>query len=105
LLRQDLISQEQLLMALEEQKNTHKKLGEILIERNLITLPELEYYLENQHLQLEEFLIFKRIVKEKVFRKFNQFKIPIKNLRDYVTMNQMFQELSLRKNGYWLTRK
>ena len=104
LLRQNLLEQDQLLMALEEQKNTDKKLGEILIDKKIITLAELEYFLKNQHLKIEEFLISKKIVKQKFFNKSTQFITPIKNLKDYIAINRILQELFLKKNGYWLTK-
>ena len=65
LIRQNLLSAEELERALlEQQLNPNLKLGEILLKNNALSLPQLKFYLKNQNVKFGELLVNKKILKE-----------------------------------------
>ena len=62
LLRQKLITEEELSIALAEQEKQERKLGEILIEKGYINHQKLHQHLKNQNIKLGEILIEKKII-------------------------------------------
>lgn len=65
LVRQDLITKDSLQKALQEQKQfSNLKIGEILVKNNLISLPHLRYYLKSQNIKLGEILIERKLIKD-----------------------------------------
>ena len=53
LVRQGLLTREELTSALSEQQQfPNLKLGEILVRKDYISLPQLKYYLKNQNIRL-----------------------------------------------------
>lgn len=60
--RKSLINQDQLGQVLAEQTRYGKKLGELLIERNLVSRHEVERALVNQQIKLGEVLLRKRLI-------------------------------------------
>ena len=62
LLKQNLITEEELLIALSEQKKQDRKLGEILLERGYIHHEKLNQQLKNQNIKLGDILIEKKII-------------------------------------------
>ena len=64
LIRQGLITRSYLEDLLEEQQSSNLKLGEILIQKNMISLPQLKYYLRNQNIKIGEILVERKLVKK-----------------------------------------
>ena len=65
LVRQDLITRDSLEKALQEQKQfSQLKIGEILVKNNLISLPHLRYYLKSQNIKLGEILVEHKLIKD-----------------------------------------
>ncbi len=65
LIRQNLLSAEELEQALlEQQLNPNLKLGEILIHNNSLSLSQLKFYLKNQNVKFGQLLVEKKIIKE-----------------------------------------
>ncbi|MGK7896067.1 MAG: hypothetical protein AB4372_21260, partial [Xenococcus sp. (in: cyanobacteria)] len=62
LLKQNLITENELLTALAKQKNQEKKLGEILIQEKYVTQEEINRQLRNQKITLGEILIEKNLI-------------------------------------------
>jgi N-acetylglucosaminyldiphosphoundecaprenol N-acetyl-beta-D-mannosaminyltransferase len=69
LVRQNLVSEDCLSIALKEQQKTHKKLGEILIQQGSISQAELEYHLNNQKVKLGELLVDNHVISPNQLRK------------------------------------
>ncbi|GAB4246063.1 MAG: hypothetical protein Kow0049_35900 [Stanieria sp.] len=113
LIRQNLITEEALNLALQEQQKTSKyKLGEILIAKKYISLPELEYHLNNQKIKLGEILIAKNIISSNKLTKLlkdqenNKTKLGNILVKQKIISNKQLQSLLLeqylRKQGLWL---
>ena len=65
LLKQNLITENDLLNALAKQKNCGKKLGEILLEEKFIAREQFNRQLKNQQISLGELLIEKKLISAK----------------------------------------
>ena len=65
LIRQHVISREELQQALVEQKlKPNLKIGEILVRSNQISLSQLKFYLKNQTIKLGQLLVERKILKQ-----------------------------------------
>jgi N-acetylglucosaminyldiphosphoundecaprenol N-acetyl-beta-D-mannosaminyltransferase len=65
LMRQNILNQEQLDVALlQQQLNPEQKLGEILVRNHSLSLSQLKFYLKNQKVKLGQLLIDKKIIKQ-----------------------------------------
>ena len=62
LVRQNIITRENLEQALSQQKESGLKIGEILVRRNHLSLSQLKFYLRNQKIEFGDFLIEKKIL-------------------------------------------
>jgi N-acetylglucosaminyldiphosphoundecaprenol N-acetyl-beta-D-mannosaminyltransferase len=112
LVRQNIISNRDLLMALEEQHSSKRKLGEILIDRGYISVDELEYYLKNQKVKLGELLVENSaIAPNRLNRLLSQQKLSRKKLgellieKDILSTQQLqefLREQYWRHHGLWL---
>jgi N-acetylglucosaminyldiphosphoundecaprenol N-acetyl-beta-D-mannosaminyltransferase len=116
LVRQNLITEEALNLALQEQqKNPQNQLGEILIAKGYISLPELEYYLKNQNIKLGEMLIEKKIILSNKLINILKIQKQSKNKLGEILIEQkiisqkqlqsFLLEQYLRRQGLWLTNK
>lgn len=64
LVRQGLITRDILDKVIQEQEQASElKIGEVLIKRNFISLPQLRYYLRNQNIKLGEILLEQKLIK------------------------------------------
>lgn len=112
LIRQNLISQDSLSVALEQQRLTHKKLGEILVEYSYLSHLELEYYLKNQKMRLGELLVYHQVLSEKNLNRLLEAQKMTKNRLGEIVrqqkilsreqIHQFLLEQYLRKKGLWL---
>lgn len=69
LVRQNVISSEELQCALLDQKlNRNLKIGEILVRQHLISLSQLKFYLKNQNIQFEDFLLERQVLSKHKLR-------------------------------------
>jgi N-acetylglucosaminyldiphosphoundecaprenol N-acetyl-beta-D-mannosaminyltransferase len=112
LVRQNIISDRDLFMALEEQHSSQRKLGEILIDRGYISVDELEYYLKNQKVKLGELLVENSaIAPNRLERLLSQQKLSRKKLgellieKDILSTQQLqefLREQYWRHHGLWL---
>jgi N-acetylglucosaminyldiphosphoundecaprenol N-acetyl-beta-D-mannosaminyltransferase len=112
LVRQNLVSENSLLLALEEQCKTSQKIGEILVEKALISQPELEYYLNNQRIKLGELLIQHHVLSPSHLNKLlSTQKLANKKLGEIMLdrkilseqqLKQFLLEQYLRHQGLWL---
>ncbi|MGF1588227.1 MAG: WecB/TagA/CpsF family glycosyltransferase [Pleurocapsa sp.] len=65
LMKQNLLSAEELKQALLQQKlNPNLKLGEILVRNNSLSLSQLKFYLKNQNIKFGQLLVEKKILKQ-----------------------------------------
>ncbi|MBW4646956.1 MAG: WecB/TagA/CpsF family glycosyltransferase [Goleter apudmare HA4340-LM2] len=114
LLKQGVLNAEDLEKSLQEQKQfPNMKLGEILIKNNFISLPQLKYYLKNQHIKLGEILVEKKIIKIstiqkalfiqelKKSKKIGEILVEI-NVLSYEQVKVAIMEQYLRRKGLWL---
>ena len=62
LVRQNIITRENLEQALSQQKESGLKIGEILVRRNHLSLSQLKFYLRNQNIKFGDFLVEKKIL-------------------------------------------
>ncbi|NJM85837.1 MAG: WecB/TagA/CpsF family glycosyltransferase [Hydrococcus sp. RU_2_2] len=112
LLRQNLVSDVVLSTALEEQRLTKKKLGEILVERGYISPDELEYYLQNQKIKLGELLVQNHIISQAKLNKLLDLQqsnhcrlgevIIQQKILSPQQLEQFLREQYWRKQGLWL---
>lgn len=112
LVRQNLISEKSLLLALEEQHKTSQKLGEILVARDYISQPELDYYLNNQKIKLGELLIQNHVISNSHLKiLLNSQKLTNQKLGEIMLAQKILSEQQLkqflleqywRHNGLWL---
>jgi N-acetylglucosaminyldiphosphoundecaprenol N-acetyl-beta-D-mannosaminyltransferase len=112
LLRQNLVSEPILSTALEEQRLTNKKLGEILVERGEICPDELEYYLQNQRIKLGELLVQNQIISQAKLnhllelQKSNHCLLGEVMVQQKVLSSKQIEQFLLeqywRKQGLWL---
>ncbi len=66
LIRQNVLTREELNQALSQQKSkSNLKLGEILVRSNLISLSQLKFYLKNQNIMLGQLLIERKKIKQR----------------------------------------
>jgi N-acetylglucosaminyldiphosphoundecaprenol N-acetyl-beta-D-mannosaminyltransferase len=113
LLRQNLVSEVVLSTALEEQRLTKKKLGEILVEQGEISRDELEYYLQNQKIKLGELLVQSQVISQTKLnhlldlQKSNHHRLGEVMIQQKVLssqqLEQILREQYWRKQGFWLT--
>ena len=90
LVRQNVISREDLKQALSSQEKAHGlKLGEILVRSNLISLSQLKFYLKNQNIKFGDFLVERRIINQRSLEN-------ILNLKD--ESNKKIGEIILEQN-------
>ena len=76
LVRQNIISREDLIQALLEQESQPGlKLGEILVRQNLVSLSQLKFYLKNQNIKFGDFLVERKVLNRRSLKN-------ILNLRD-----------------------
>lgn len=112
LVRQNLISPIMLESVLEEQQDTHYPIGKILLNKGLVSLPELEYHLYNQKIKLGELVVFngiitqaqlKRILREQqlIHLRLGEFLVQ-KKLLSGGKLDQLLREQYLRRQGLWL---
>ncbi|MEO1670283.1 MAG: WecB/TagA/CpsF family glycosyltransferase [Cyanobacteria bacterium J06631_2] len=65
LIRQNILTREELEQALMQQMKSSNKLGEILVRTNRISLSQLKFYLKNQSITLGQLLLEKKILKQR----------------------------------------
>ena len=115
LVRQNLVSQTCLSVALEKQRINHKKpkIGEILVNQGDICQAELEYHLKNQRIKLGELLVNNKIISQvQLDRWLKTQKFTFKKLGEIIVeqkilshedLKQCLLEQYLRRRGIWLT--
>jgi N-acetylglucosaminyldiphosphoundecaprenol N-acetyl-beta-D-mannosaminyltransferase len=113
LVRQNLVSEEALSMALEEQSETQKKVGEILTEQGHISQAELNYYIKNQSIRLGDLLVENAIISKAHLRKLiARHQLAKKKLGEVLVeekvlstaeLHQLLIEQYWRRHGLWLT--
>ncbi|BAU66929.1 putative UDP-N-acetyl-D-mannosaminuronic acid transferase [Stanieria sp. NIES-3757] len=118
LIRQNLLTEQSLVIALQEQKKLNDcKLGEILVQKGYISLPELKYHLKNQKIKLGEILLDKKIIssnkleqllylqlQDNTNKKLGEIMLE-SNLISVEQLQLLLIEQDLRKNGWWLNIK
>lgn len=115
LVRQNLIPESILSIALEEQHSHQKKLGEILVERGYLSQVELDYHLKNQKIKLGELLVDYQVLSkarlEKILKQ-QCLKLTSQKLGEILLeqkilsseeLRQFLVEQYWRKKGLWLT--
>ena len=65
LIRQNILTRDELEEALGQQIKSSSKLGEILVRTNRISLSQLKFYLKNQSITLGQLLLEKKILKQR----------------------------------------
>jgi N-acetylglucosaminyldiphosphoundecaprenol N-acetyl-beta-D-mannosaminyltransferase len=113
LLRQNLVSETSLSIALEKQHIKNEKLGEILVDQEDISQAELEYHLKNQRIKLGELLVEKKIVSQSQLNRWLKIQKSVnKKLGEIIVeqkilsheqLKQFLIEQYCRKQGLWLT--
>jgi N-acetylglucosaminyldiphosphoundecaprenol N-acetyl-beta-D-mannosaminyltransferase len=112
LVRQNLISETSLSIALEQQRISSKKLGEILVHQEGISQAELEYHLKNQTIKLGELLVQNKIVSQaqlnrwlktqkSTHKKLGEIIVEQKIL-SYEQLKRFLIEQYCRQQGLWL---
>lgn len=118
LIRQNLLTEQSLAIALQEQKELPDcKLGKILVQKGYISLPELKYHLKNQKIKLGEILLDKKIISSNKLeqllhlqlqdnnkKKLGEIMLEL-NLISADRLQLLLIEQDLRKNGWWLNVK
>ncbi|PAX59727.1 glycosyltransferase [Brunnivagina elsteri CCALA 953] len=117
LFKQGLLSKENLEKSLQIQKQfPHLKLGEISIQNNFISLPQLKYYLKNQNIKIGEILVDKKIIKlsslqkalliqeSKKSQKLGEILVET-NILSCEQLRMVIVEQYLRRKGLWLNSK
>ncbi len=112
LVRQNLVSEDDLAIALEEQRFSQKKVGEIMIERGYLSQDELEYYVKNQGVRLGDLLIDNSIISQPRLKKLlSRQKKASKKLGEVLVeqkvlstqqLQQFLIEQYWRRHGLWL---
>jgi N-acetylglucosaminyldiphosphoundecaprenol N-acetyl-beta-D-mannosaminyltransferase len=112
LVRQHLVSETSLSVALEKQRISHKKVGEILVHEEYISQPELEYHLKNQRIRLGEILVQNKIISPtqlnrwlKIQRSANKKLGEIiveQKILSHEEINHFLMEQYCRQQGLWL---
>lgn len=114
LIRQKLLTEETLEKALREQSlYPQLKLGEILIKEGYISLPELEYHLENQKIKFGEIVVNKKLLlprklnqllqkQKKTNKKLGEIMLELK-LISHEQLRLLLLEQYWRRQGWWLS--
>jgi N-acetylglucosaminyldiphosphoundecaprenol N-acetyl-beta-D-mannosaminyltransferase len=112
LVRQNLIEEGALSIALEKQRYDQKKIGEVLIEQGFISEVELEYYLKNQTIKLGELLVESSLVSSnRLNRLLERQKLSNQKLGELLIeqkilsteqLQQFLLEQYWRHHGLWL---
>jgi N-acetylglucosaminyldiphosphoundecaprenol N-acetyl-beta-D-mannosaminyltransferase len=112
LVRQNLVSETSLSMALEKQRIKNQKLGEILVHQEDISQAELEYYLRNQRIKLGELLIDHRITSPSQLNQWLKIQksnpkklgeiIVEEKILSHEQLNEFLIEQYCRQQGLWL---
>ncbi len=112
LVRQNLVSEDVLAIALEEQRFSQKKVGEIMIEQGYLSQDELAYYIKNQGMRLGELLIENSIISQSRLnkllnrQKWNSKKLGEVLIEQKVLSTQQLQQFLIeqywRRHGLWL---
>lgn len=112
LVRQNLVSEDVLAIALEEQRFSQKKVGEIMMEHGYISEDELTYYIKNQGMRLGDLLIENSVVTQpRLNRLLNRQKRNSKKLGEVLVeqrvlstqqLQQFLIEQYWRRHGLWL---
>jgi N-acetylglucosaminyldiphosphoundecaprenol N-acetyl-beta-D-mannosaminyltransferase len=112
LVRQNLVSETSLSMALEKQYLQNKKLGEILVAQQDISPAELEYHLKNQKIKLGELLVQHKIVSQSQLNQWLEMQkstskklgeiIVEKKILSHKQIKQFLIEQYCRRQGLWL---
>lgn len=116
LVRQGFLSQELLnSLLLYQEKNSSLKLGEILVQKDLISVSQLTYYLKNQNIKLGEILVEHKLIRASKIDKIIALKI---NKNQQKRLGELLVELGLvnqskltmalleqywRRKGWWLS--
>lgn len=114
LIRQHVILREELEKALAEQKlKPDLKIGEILIHNNSISLSQLKFYLKYQNIKLGEFLVEKKIIKQRSLNKILQLQdankkklgelLVEKQIISQDKLQEILIEFYTRRKGLFLT--
>jgi N-acetylglucosaminyldiphosphoundecaprenol N-acetyl-beta-D-mannosaminyltransferase len=118
LVRQGLITRDILDTVIKEQEQACElKIGEILIKKNFISLPQLKYYLRNQNIKLGEILLEQKLIKNS---KLKQILVLQKTKKPSKKLGKILQELNIlsdkqiemaileqywRRKGLWLNQQ
>ena len=113
LVRNHLVNEQHIALALSKQKSNKQKLGEILLAEKIITEPELNYYLCNQQTTLKSLLVQRKMISSKKMEKFskevdlnedklfNSFLLNKKIISENL-LKILLAEKYLRIKGFWL---
>lgn len=113
LIRQSLITQEELEQALAKQNvNPSMLIGEILVRNNFISLSQLKFYLKNQNIKLGNLLVEKKILKQRSLKNILQLQnVNKKRLGELLVeqeimsqdkLQEILIELYTRRKGLFL---
>jgi len=110
-LRTSALGEEELEELLREQAGSQKRLGELLVEKGMISQEELDKALENQQIMLGEVLLKHQFISEEQLKKaLEQQKETFQPLGEiliqagWITdqeMEQALREQHWRRNGFW----
>ncbi|MEO0924346.1 MAG: WecB/TagA/CpsF family glycosyltransferase [Cyanobacteria bacterium J06643_13] len=113
LIRQNILTRDELEQALMQQMRSNNKLGEILVRTNQISLSQLKFYLKNQSITLGQLLLEKKILKQRSLNNIlrlqhgSQKKIGEILLEQEIVSKDKLQEILIeqyvRRKGLFLT--
>ena len=105
------LDEEELQALLLEQSNSEKRIGELLVERGVISQSDLDKALENQQIQLGEILLKRHYITQEhlaeALMKQMSTKEPLGHIllrEGWVTapeIEQALKEQQWRRNGFW----
>jgi N-acetylglucosaminyldiphosphoundecaprenol N-acetyl-beta-D-mannosaminyltransferase len=105
LVKQNLVSDDCLSLALKEQQKNYKKIGEILIEQGFISEPELKYHLKNQKIKLGELLVDNNVISPNQLNKLlARQKVNHKKLGEIIAQEKILSHEQIERfllEQYW----
>lgn len=108
LVRQNLVSDDCLSVALKEQQKNQKKIGEILVQQGTISEAELEYHLKNQRVKLGELLVDNHVISSKQLTKLlARQQVSNKRLGEIIAQEKLLSRAQIEQfllEQYWRHR-
>ncbi len=112
LIRKKFVSATEVEYALTEQSKSRRKLGEILVERSLISQANLNQVLEEQHVLLGQLLIQSKVISQTQLastliwqrcrnQKLGELLVE-KGLISQEQLEKLLEKQYWQKNGFWL---